>query len=494
MSHRRTRRATVALVTAGLALATTAAATDTRAGAATASPLVLRVPSTMTGTVYTYDGESYTDVQSATYLQAVGQNFELWSHRTSDYAGAVTTTLKRGGTSTELPKGTTDTLAGLSHFLDVSVRDAKGKLVYRSSPTVCLNDYAPSKTSPDAAPYSKYPSICGDNPFALGSVQGIARGWANSVYPFTFDRGESLPFGVGTYKVEVAITAKYRSLFGISSADGRGSSTLTIAKETDEAEPSPGPAARQRIAARTAAEPKTRSPQGVKLAATPKTGPRPDLAALPAWGIEIADDGKYLNFAATVWNAGTSPLVVDGFRKGSQDVMDAYQYFYDSAGKQTGYVRAGSMEWDPRPSHNHWHFSDFARYSLLDASKKSVVVSEKEAFCLANTDAIDYTIKAANWRPENTDLSTACGDHSSIAVSEVLATGSGDTYTQDRAGQSFPLAKLKNGTYYVKTEANPDNVLTELSKTNNVALRKITIGGTTGHRTVYTYPVGDVTD
>jgi hypothetical protein len=45
----------------------------------------------------------------------------------------------------------------------------------------------------------------------------------------------------------------------------------------------------------------------------------------------------------------------------------------------------------------------------------------------------------------------------------------------------------------VSVEANPNKVLTEQSVTNNTALRKIKLGGTPGHRTVYVYPVGAIT-
>ena len=58
------------------------------------------------------------------------------------------------------------------------------------------------------------------------------------------------------------------------------------------------------------------------------------------------------------------------------------------------------MEWDAREGHRHWHFTDFAQYNLLAADKKLAVRSGKEAFCLANTDAVDYTIPNAKWRPE----------------------------------------------------------------------------------------------
>ncbi|GGP41000.1 hypothetical protein GCM10010231_10260 [Streptomyces sindenensis] len=236
-----------------------------------------------------------------------------------------------------------------------------------------------------------------------------------------------------------------------------------------------------------AARPNAKRPAGK---ATVPDVPKPDLRSLPAYGITVSDGyedvpGKdYLAFSANVWNAGPAKLVVDGFRSPGKKLMDAYQYFYDAKGKQVGYTPTGTMEWDPRPGHEHWHFTDFASYRLLKADKKESVRSGKEAFCLANTDAVDYTVKNANWHPDNTDLSTACGQENSISVREVLDVGSGDTYTQDLPGQSFDITGLPNGTYYIQVLANPENRLKETNHKNNSALRKVILGGKKGARTV----------
>ncbi|WP_228991755.1 lysyl oxidase family protein [Streptomyces sp. DH8] len=236
-----------------------------------------------------------------------------------------------------------------------------------------------------------------------------------------------------------------------------------------------------------AARPNAKRPTG--KASVPAV-PKPDLRSLPAYGITVSDGyeevpGKdYLAFSANVWNAGPAKLVVDGFRSPGKELMDAYQYFYDAKGKQVGYTPTGTMEWDPRPGHEHWHFTDFASYRLLKADKKEKVRSGKEAFCLANTDAVDYTVKNANWHPDNTDLSTACGQENSISVREVLDVGSGDTYTQDLPGQSFDITNLPNGTYYIQVLANPENRLKETNHKNNSALRKVVLGGKKGARTV----------
>src|SRR4029079_4313845 len=97
-------------------------------------------------------------------------------------------------------------------------------------------------------------------------------------------------------------------------------------------------------------------------------GPVPDLQSLPPFDMSIGSGGNYLRFSATVWNAGDSPLVVDGFRRPGEEVMDAYQYFFDAEGNQTGYEKVGQMEWHAA-NHQHWPFHDFARYRLLKAHK-----------------------------------------------------------------------------------------------------------------------------
>ena len=82
-----------------------------------------------------------------------------------------------------------------------------------------------------------------------------------------------------------------------------------------------------------AAQPNAQRPTG--RAAVPDV-PKPDLRSLPAYGITIGQGdtdapGKdYLAFSANVWNAGPAQLVVDGFRKPGNELMDAYQYFYDA--------------------------------------------------------------------------------------------------------------------------------------------------------------------
>ena len=198
-----------------------------------------------------------------------------------------------------------------------------------------------------------------------------------------------------------------------------------------------------------------------------------------------------MRFAATVWNGGSGPLVVDGFRNGGDDHMDAYQYFYDADGNETGYQNVGEFHFHGA-NHQHWHFQDFARYRLLNQDQTLAVRSTKASFCLANTDAVDYTLPNADWQPENTDLSSACGGPEAQGLRQVLSNGSGDTYMQYRAGQAFRIEKLPDGIYFIAVEANPFDTLVEGDSTNNDSLRKVRIGTNerTGKRWVRAAKVG----
>ncbi|MFG3157934.1 lysyl oxidase family protein [Streptomyces sp. NPDC048219] len=575
----RLRRPLLAGTTAVAALAVTAglvAATSEPAKAATGPKLsLIAATGSLTLTSWKEDPGVYLDL--GTYLTAEGTPLELKVTRKS-YKDPVTVTqtVYEGGKARTrtLPKGTVKDFSGLPGFAEITVTDKAGKKVLGRTEDFCPNN-ASGRVRPDAPATSRYPESCPTNPFTLGSVWGVEKGWAANTYGGSYSNPVKL--AAGTYTAKVGVAKKYRDLFGI--ADKPATVKVTVEERSYEDEegaavpatrsawsagagehaghdghqapsghaghgpghaPTPAQAAapvtsgagpsynvghgplkaappalpwavKKEQAARSlrtgdtagqtdgsrrapALKPLSKRPAG--KASVPDV-PKPDLRSLPAYGIVISDGeedvpGKdYLAFSANVWNAGPAQLVVDGFRSPGKAKMDAYQYFYDAKGKQVGYTPTGTMEWDPRPGHVHWHFTDFASYRLLKADKKEAVRSGKEAFCLANTDAIDYTVKNANWHPYNTDLSTACGQENSISVREVLDVGSGDTYTQDLPGQSFDITQVPNGTYYIQVLANPEKRLKETSLDNNSALRKIVLGGKPGKRTV-TVPAHDL--
>jgi hypothetical protein len=478
------------------------------AQAATDPPPLQFVAATnqVTAERYVYGDETYLSFDLGLHVIAGKNPFEIWAKRTG-YDKPITAErlVVQNGKQKKvaLPAGMVTDFSGLKDFTTITIKNAAGAVVTSYKTSFCGNSWGSGRTRPDAPATTPYPTQCGDyNPFTLGAVWGVQAGWDSTVTDVP--RVENFDLPNGSYTATATVNPVYQQLFGIPASqstaqvgvtvvDGdTGEKGLRAAKAADAAE-SANPHAGEQV---TAFAPELRAPakKPATLKAKPVGGPRPDLRSLPAWGIEASrEDGRsYVNFGATVWNAGTSPLVVDGFRRTGTELMDAYQYFFDAKGTQVGSVQAGTMEWDNREGHKHWHFTDFAQYNLLGADQKQVERSGKEAFCLANTDAVDYTIKNAKWRPDNTDLSTSCGANTTIAVREVLDIGNGDTYGQFRPGQSFDVTDLPNGTYYIQVLANPVNKLAELDTTNNSALRQIILGGTPDNRTVTVPPVNGI--
>jgi Lysyl oxidase len=451
----------------------------------TAQPQIRFVAAASSVTVDSWEGEPvYLDL--GTHVVAGANPLEVWVKRASYADPVVANQIVRSGgkqRSVPLPAGLVTDFTGFRNFQHVSIKDASGNTVVDRDETFCPNGYG-SRTRPDAPDTSPYPRDCPWNPFTLGSVWGIQAGWSAPTASW-FSEPVDLP--EGNYTAVVSVNQPYRNLFGIPADQASATIGVTVRVMTfpdgGRALRAPDAAAAGPAATGALPQPAASRPSG---AASVPRGPKPDLRSLPAW--DIRADGDYLTFNATVWTAGTSPLVVDGFRRTGEDVMDAYQYFYDTKGNQVGYAPVGTMEWDARDGHEHWHFTDFAQYRLLDENKQVAVRSGKEAFCLANTDAVDYTLPNANWQPDGTDLHTACGGAGALSVREVLDIGSGDTYAQYLPGQSFDLTGLPNGTYYVEVSANPDHKLYETSTDNNVSLRKVILGGVPGTRTVEVPP------
>ncbi|GAA3593145.1 lysyl oxidase family protein [Kineosporia mesophila] len=506
-----------------LAAGTVAAVRSAEPAASATAPVISFELLNKTQTVQRAKGE-------AVYFYGLGfyavarDTLEFRTHKGRTYADPVRTTLKVGDAPARaLPAGITTSPNTLTHFFDVKVTNSAGKKVKSTALDFCPNSWDRNRVRPDAPATSPYPEGCGYHPFTISNVLGVTGGWSTPVLG-EWDSPTSFKGPDGTYTVRFVVTQAWRKALGLTLA--RSTQQLkvkvkTVKESTQQASAmshtqhgmnhsgdlSPQMAAMEAGRQRALGEPSVPAsgpPSGAANRLAAPAGPGVDLRSRPAYEIAREVRGKagtprktYLNFSATVWNAGPSPLVVDGFRQPGHDVLDAYQYFFDQAGNQVGYTSAGQMQWDPRDGHNHWHFKAFASYRLLDQTQEKAIISGKEAFCLAPTDAIDLAAPGAQWQPASTDLYTACGQGNKnlLSIREVLESGWGDTYGQYLPGQSFNITRVPSGTYFIQTIANPDRKLTESNYDNNAALRKVRIGGKVGGvRTVKVYPYQGVKD
>ena len=451
------------------------------AQAAAPPPSVQLLSPSTTGRIELYPRGSYS-LDVPVYVASSGGPFEVWAQRTYGQPTTLSQVTRDAGWSvvgTQAVDGVPepDFRRGLSDFFQVTLAKQNGTVLTTRTRAFCPGNGNLQRLDDDGPTTSRYTVPCWASPFTRGLPWGIDQGWAVSA---DLGLGRRLTIDPGTYRLTVSVTDAYRSAFGIAPEDAE-LSFLVEAVQGDRSEPHVRTDASRHAPGRSAA------PTAAPIV-TPPDSALPDLEALPAWGISVSNRKKtgrsFLNFGATAWNAGPGDLVVEGFRDPSSLTMDAFQYFYDD-GAVVGKLPAGTLEYDNRDGHDHWHFRDFASYSLLDADRQLIVDSGKEAFCLAPTDPIDLTADNAEWDPWLTDLGTACGESDSLWIREVLETGWGDTYTQYRPGQSFDITDLPNGVYFIRVSANPDNVLAEASDANNVALRKVRLRGKAGERWVH---------
>jgi hypothetical protein len=506
---------------------------------------------TPTITLIRYKGEPLYGLDLGVYALTGGSDLELRTtrpnYRTAPRADLILTTKGRR-TTTRLPAGLVSGFNGLTGFSTLTLKNAAGATVLTQQQSWCPGAYSSSRTQPDAKAVSPYPGYCPSSPWTLGSVAGLPAHWAAPIFSYDY-YGEAPDVPDGTYTATTTMNDRWRAVLKTPKASGTATVKVTIESipipDDGGGGGSPPGAGSARSAGSAAAGqfpstvpadlvgrvdgllPRTASaagpgstpgfaaprPESVPsavgasaatvasgamtraAASRVPNGHRPDLRSLPAFGVQVIgnfddplDTSEYLAFAATTWNAGPAPLVVDGYRQPTGDIMDAYQFFYDSKGKEVGWAPTGELRYDPRTGHLHWHFLDFAKYELISSAGGTTIRSQKEAWCLAPTDAVDLTVRGAQYQPYSTGLSTACGQQQALALRETLDSGWGDTYGQYLPGQAFDITNLPNGTYVIRVTANPDGHLLEGSMTNNVSNRTVILGGTKGARTVTVPP------
>lgn len=362
---------------------------------------------------------------------------------------------------------------GLKDFLKLTVRDSGGMIRAAVTTLFCPNSLDPERLTPNAPPSTPYPLQCASDPFPLAQVWGIEKDWA--VDPLEPYHAPSLQLPPGTYRVTETITPTFVRLLHIAAADATADVEVTVVNGSAQV-------SSRTQSLRGEAPPSSRNALDLAI---PSKDALPDLVAMPTWGMTTAveSDRDLLNFNATVWNGGNSPLDVQGFRQGGSPIMPAYQYFWRD-GHVIGMARAGTMGFDSQQGHNHWHFQQFAQYRLLDSKKELAVRSEKVGFCITPTDPVDLLLRQAVWQPSSNGFMGQCGSPTALWVREMLPIGWGDSYIGNIAGQSFDITSVPNGIYYVETIANPQKILHEITTANDISLRKVILSGVPGHRAV----------
>ena len=110
----------------------------------------------------------------------------------------------------------------------------------------------------------------------------------------------------------------------------------------------------------------------------------------------------------------------------------------------------------PAAGHNHAHYTNYARYELLDPTNLAVVTGHKQGFCLLDSNGL-----CAN--PVYT-----CGNQG-------LSAGCADIYHASLGCQYLDVTDVPSGSYRLRVTIDPFGRIPELSEANNVVEQVVTI-------------------
>lgn len=165
-----------------------------------------------------------------------------------------------------------------------------------------------------------------------------------------------------------------------------------------------------------------------------------------------------LIFSTTSWNSGLGPLELRAGETSSQG-QNVYQRVYLSDGTYYDHL-AGTFEW--HPEHNHFHFEDYALYTLqpAGASGGSDRIGNKTTFCVMDTGKIDGSLPGAPALP----VYVTCNPDV-----QGMSVGWGDTYVRTLAGQGIDVTGLPEGDYRLFIEIDPKSRIIETNDGDNVS-------------------------
>jgi hypothetical protein len=108
----------------------------------------------------------------------------------------------------------------------------------------------------------------------------------------------------------------------------------------------------------------------------------------------------------------------------------------------------------PSAGHNHPHYSNYARYELLDASSQTVVTGHKQGFCL-----MDIVCPTINYTCNYQGITAGCAD----------------IYRSDLGCQYIDVTGVPPGDYTLKVTVDPFSRIAEANESNNVVTQLISI-------------------
>jgi len=176
-----------------------------------------------------------------------------------------------------------------------------------------------------------------------------------------------------------------------------------------------------------------------------------------------------LRFSNTVENIGSGRLELQGEKQSK-----IYQNVYDAArgGNLVQQIYIGNDSSIFHEGHNHYHIENFNSYLLLqkDASGVYQATTKEE---IKSSCLLDFFRVSGSYSAQYTSCLDPAGDE----TLQGLTVGWGDTYWAELIDQWVDLGSspLANGTYAIRSTADPLNMIAESNNENNHASTCFTV-------------------
>ncbi|MCK6555267.1 hypothetical protein L6Q96_11920 [Candidatus Binatia bacterium] len=183
----------------------------------------------------------------------------------------------------------------------------------------------------------------------------------------------------------------------------------------------------------------------------------------------IVGGGRQMQFTTGVANIGDGPLVIEGrtISTGEGLVTQGYQILWRRDGSKCARA-TGRFEF--HPTHEHWHFENFVGYELRRDNPRTgplVAAGVKASYCL-----LDLAV-ARGYHPSRNPrqvTNLTCDSQEGI---QGISVGWKDVYERFLPGQAIDLDRggspVPTGSYYLVNVVDPDEILWEKDRSNNLA-------------------------
>jgi hypothetical protein len=209
-------------------------------------------------------------------------------------------------------------------------------------------------------------------------------------------------------------------------------------------------------------------------AESPPGGIRPDLVADPSDNTVLSTDATgsesrlLLRFNGYVHNAGSGALEMRGARSSTTAPMTVDQRVYDADGGFRDTPTAGRMIYEDGDGHHHWHLMHAARYSLWNTEGTAEVApAMKTGFCLYDSERMETHGPADAIYGHVLDHHFCeQGDPGRLSLFQGISAGWRDIYSNRLAFQWVDVSSVQPGRYRLRSEVDPDNVISETRESN----------------------------